>query len=144
MFEHISWQTYWTLIAVLSTGYYLAVYLLYFRKGLVRRLQTQNLLAEDLTKASPSSSIINNENIDKAEPQAESCLDEINAFFEAKKKSKVEMNELLYGLHGIARKYSSLKDSPYSDMLSNIIVTQAQSICSVHLGVDEVKAVWLE
>jgi hypothetical protein len=144
MFENISWQTYWTLVAVLSIGYYLAVYLLYFRKGLVGRFQTPNLSAENVTNTSPSSFIIDNESIDKAGLQAQSCLDEINAFFEAKKKSKTEKNELLYGLYGIAQKYSSLKDSPYSDTLSNIIVTQAQSICSVHLGVDEVKAVWLE
>jgi hypothetical protein len=144
MFENISWQTYWTAIVILSFAYYLTVYVLYFRKGLINRSQTQNLPAEHLTKSSPSSFTIDNESIDKAELQAQSCLDEINAFFEAKKKSKTEKNELLYGLHGIVQKYSSLKDSSYSDTLSNIIVTQAQSICSVHLGVDEVNAVWLE
>ncbi|MBO9682082.1 MAG: hypothetical protein J7502_05345 [Flavisolibacter sp.] len=144
MFENISWQSYWTLIAVLSIGYYLTVYLLYFRKGLANRFQTQNLSVEDLPKTSPSTFISDNENIDKAELQAQSCLDEINAFFEEKKKSKTDKNELLHGLHGIARKYSPLKDSPYSDTLSNITITQAESICSVHLGVDEVKAVWLE
>jgi hypothetical protein len=144
MFENISWRTYWTLIAVLTIGYYLVVYLLYFRKGLINRVQTQNLHTEDVTKASLSSFIIDNKDTDKAELQAQSCLDEINAFFAAKKKFKTDKNELLYGLYGIAQKYSSLKDSPYSDTLSNIIVTQAQSICSVHLGVDEVKAVCLE
>ncbi|HTM93750.1 MAG TPA: hypothetical protein VL095_15115, partial [Flavisolibacter sp.] len=139
------WQTYWTAIAILSFAYYLTVYLLYFRKGLVSRFQTQNLPVEELTKTGLSSIIGNNhENIDKAELQAQSCFDEINAFFEEKKKSKTEKNELLYGLHGISRKYSSLKDSPYSDTLSNIMVTQSESICSVHLDVDEVKAVWLE
>ncbi|HWJ29135.1 MAG TPA: hypothetical protein VNS32_21515, partial [Flavisolibacter sp.] len=32
MLHTISWQGYWTTLALITVGYYLAIYLLYFRK----------------------------------------------------------------------------------------------------------------
>lgn len=145
MFQTISWQTYWTTIMILSIGYYLFIYLLYFRKGLMNGFQ--NLSAETpitATTKSFSDNKTDSENIDNEERPAQSCLDEINAFFEAKKKSKTVKSELLYGLHALVQKYPSLKASSYRNTLSNIMVTQAENICSVHLSADEVKSVWLE
>lgn len=143
MLHEISWQMYWTTIIVLSFVYYLSVYLLYFRKeaGVKSNRSIGSPLAMQTNERGSLEAESNHEpTVD--ELQAQSCLDEINAFFEAQKKSKAVTLELINGLHRIAQKYSSLKGSPFETALSNVMVIQAETICSVHLGVEEIMEVW--
>lgn len=134
---------YWTMVIVLSIVYYLSVYLLYFRKeaGVKSKRNAGSLFAVQ-TNQGVSCETERNQTPTVEELQAQSCLDEINAFFEARKKSKAVTLELIQGLHRIAQKYSSLKGSPFETALSNVMVIQAETICSVHLGVEEIKEVW--
>lgn len=144
MFHQLSWQTYWTTIITLSVIYYLTVYLLYFRKEIGIRNKRQVVRIPTDVK-SPNLPVAESDEESTVEVmQAQSCLDEINAFFEAQKKSKVVKTELIYGLQGIAQKYFSLKNSPYRQALSNVMSTQSETICSIHLDVVELKEVWLD
>lgn len=136
MFENISWKFYWILVTVLNTGYYLVVYLIYFRKVFMSQFGIKNFSVEtsaSATEGHNSFEVESNGKTNNKEYPAQSIVDEINIFFEAKKESKVVKNDLLYGSYGIIKKYSLLNDSLYSDMLSQIIVTHGESIWSVHL-----------
>ena len=147
MFDQISWQTYWTVIALLSVAYYLSVYLNFFRKDFVisfpkRRTTAVNSIESELHQTSFLNEQDNGGTNDNEEAQAQACLDEINAYFEAQNKTKPIKNEVLYGLHHITLKYPSLKTSSYKETLSNVIVTEAENRCSIHISADEIKTVW--
>jgi hypothetical protein len=145
MFENISWQCYWTTIVLCSIVYYLSVYLLYFRKESgIHTKQVGGSAVAVKTRESSSFCAEGGETATIEEKQEQSCLDEINAFFEAQKKSKAVKKELIYGLRGIVQKYFSLNGSPYQQALSNVMIMQAETICSVHLDDEEIKEVWLD
>src|SRR6187402_2716337 len=105
MFNNISWQGYWLTIALLSTGYYLTVYLLYFRNDFKvffnRKLSVNNHshfvspgsdLKQETSNSQPS---LFDDAIEFQSPDPHSeeaivyaCIDEIDAFLNEAKKSK--------------------------------------------------------
>lgn len=161
MFNNISWQGYWITIALLSAGYYLVIYLLYFRKNF--KIEWSKHSKSTVSSSSPAAP-------DAATPQQErtvqpalfesaddfhypkvetiehtvyACMDEINAYMLEAKRSKCAKEELMYGLHGILRKYPTISASEYKESLTNVIVNQCEYLCSVHLSADDVVRVWL-
>jgi hypothetical protein len=156
MFNTISWQSYWIAIAAGTAVYYLFVYLFYFKGSvgiisLKDHSQGPNTPALSQTKEpemQPSlfdrgysdhrSSIEENE-----DHIIEACMDELNAFFDNQRKSKAVKSELMYALYTILQKYPSLRNSDYKESLSNVISTQCENICSIHLSAEELKGVWL-
>ena len=155
MFNTISWQSYWTFVAVTAAGYYLIVYLVYFRKTVVsifqksgdtqpgeeafilhKEEQHQPTLFDQDNKAPTDTATGENEHILHA------CLDELNAFFENQKKTKVIKRELMFGLYTIFEKYPSIRNSDYKESITNLIATQCENICSIHLSAEELKGVW--
>jgi hypothetical protein len=144
MFHSISWLQYWTCIIVACCIYYLVIITLYFR-GSVRKML--------FSKEGKTFAFVNSEtNKDPDMPSlfgphddeqiVYSCMDELTAFFESQKRSKVVKSELMYGLYMILQKYPSIRNSGYKESLSNVIATQCENICSIHLSADELKGVW--
>ena len=104
MFNNISWQGYWLSIALLCAGYYLSIYLLYFRndfKILIGRktseasfemapvsgpLKTTPGLSESDTEAEEFQNPVKN----SEEAIVYACIDELDAFFNESKKRKGE------------------------------------------------------
>jgi hypothetical protein len=144
MFNTISWQGYWTFLALSLTGYYLAVYLLYFRNDF--RLSFHTKTTDGIGSAGMFSSddSYNSSEKEAEDRLAESCLDEINAFFEQTRRTKCVKEELIYSLQLVLKKYHWLKASVYKETVSNVIVSQAEHHCSIHLSAEEVSHVWLD
>lgn len=154
MFNSISWQGYWTILALITTGYYLAVYLLYFRKAFTfsfpGRRGGKN--PEQLsTRDSPRpTSLFDNEKAEFALPptgseehQVYALMDELSAYFAEAKKSKVIKEEALFALQRMVSKYPSLRTSTYKESLTNVMVSEAALHCSLHLSADDISKVWL-
>jgi len=146
MFNNVSWQGYWTVLALIAAGYYLVIYLLYFRndfkvsawkRSAGMASPTELLFHQSDEGLYPASEA---ENIDRL---AESCMDEINAYFDQSKQTKCVKQELIYALQQLLRKYASLKDSDYRSIVSSVIATHASHYCGIHLGEEEVDHVWL-
>jgi hypothetical protein len=144
-------------MSLILLGYYLIVFLLYFRKGFAsdrgvhnkfshdsinrsvplfdRDLHAKPMVAEAGTQHSPATTAI--------ETIVDSCMDELTAFFEQCKSSRVVPGQLVFGLRRIVQKFPSLKDSEYRQPLERLIISQAQHICSVQLSEAEVESVWM-
>lgn len=162
MFQSISWQSYWITLALLSAGYYGVIYLLYYRSDFkiwVHRRSSLNtapfpepgtIQGEQPHSTAQPSLFDDEDSLDFQSPQAGtaegvvySCLDELTAFFVAAKSRKWAKEELVQALQGILLKYPSLKDSSYKESLSNVIATQCEQYCSIHLRVEDTRRVWL-
>ena len=123
MFNNISWQNYWTALAVISAAYYVAVYLLFFRSKFSFRILKGRKI------------VFNNNNADEA--GFDSCLDELGAFYDAAKGRKWAKEELAYSLEKFFAKYKALHSSD-EDTIRRIIILQSKDICSVHFSEAEV------
>ncbi|HWI93865.1 MAG TPA: hypothetical protein VNT20_21445 [Flavisolibacter sp.] len=149
MFSNISWQEYWTLLVAITLVYYIVVYLVYFRNGssLSSPKQVFNLDTSANGDNQPTLFEVDNPGIKQTMKESEeyiieACIDELNAFFENGKKTKAIKHELMFGLFTILQKYPSLRSSDYKESLTNLIATQCENICSIHLSAEELKGVW--
>jgi hypothetical protein len=158
MFNNISWQGYWATIALLTTGYYLSIYLLYFRndfKILFRGKASSDSenyfgfsrFAPAGNKTTNPSGSTDSEEFQTPDKNSEeavvyACIDELDAFFNESKKSKCLKDEMVSSLQSILKKYPSLKTSVYKASVTNVIVGQCEHICSIHLKADDVDRVW--
>lgn len=163
MFNNISWQGYWITIALLTAGYYLVIYLLYFRKDFSiewRKKTTSNEESpfSSFTADGAASQPVTPEQstlfhgseefqpptMGSIESSVYACMDEINAYLEGAKGSKCVKEELLYALNAILRKYPAIAGSEYKEAVTNVVVNQCEYHCSVHLSADDVVRVWVE
>jgi hypothetical protein len=149
MFSNISWQEYWTLIVVITLVYYLLVYLVCLRTGLQLSSQKQviNLDSSAKEENQPILFEIDNPGLEQGVresggPVIQACMDELNSFFENQGKTKAAKAEVMFALHTILQKYPSLRKSDYKEPITNVIATQCENICSVHLSAEELKGVW--
>lgn len=162
MFNNISWQGYWITIALLTGGYYLVIYLLYFRKDFSiecsNRLKPKeessslsippNSIASAIDAVQQPSRFDNSEEFqssfpDTIEHAVYACMDEINAYLEEAKRTKCVKDEMMYALHSILKKYPAISTSEYKESLTNVLVSQCEYVCSVHLSADDVVRVWV-
>jgi hypothetical protein len=146
MFNTISWQSYWTAIALATSGYYVFVYLVYFKRnvGMIfqNENQTTNAFVHPKEDHQPSLFDHPSNAEDNLEPTVYACMDELNAFFENSKKSKAEKSAMMFALHSLLQKYPALKNSEYRQSITNLIATQCENICSIHLSAEELTGVW--
>lgn len=162
MFDNISWQGYWATIAILTAGYYLAIYLLYYRNDFLVEWQKRSKFHSksplSYTSTEGARPPLNNlqqpslfddpEEFQRPENTTTefavySCMDEINAYFEEAKRNKCAKEELLFALQNILSKYPAISTSEYKESLTNVVVNQCEYICSVHLSADDVLRVWV-
>ena len=161
MFNNISWQSYWITIALFTAGYYLTIYLLYFRKDFSipwrrgSRLKEDEPFSSDERAVSPvltteqshlvqDSSDFQLPGKDTLEQVVYTCMDEIAAYLEQAKRNKCEKAESLPALASILRKYPVLATSEYKQSITTVMIHQCESCCSVHLSAEEVAKVRVE
>lgn len=159
MLNNISWQGYWATLALLTAGYYLVIYLRYFRKDLQVFLQQRRpsttspsatpavaAFLKEQTQPSPFSEDTGPDFQTPAEGEESlvyAFIDELNAYFESARKAKVMKAEVLFAVQRILQKYPSLNESSYKESIGNVIRTEAEHHCSVHLSEEEISKVWM-
>ena len=137
MFNNISWQNYWTVLAALLTAYYVIIYFLYFRNNFSLKLPNalkRNGAANKTTSA------------EGGEPEAnvfDSCLNELATFFEEANGRKWIKEELLYALQKVLKKYTSLKDSSYEETIERLTILQCKNVCAVHIAAEDLSQLWV-
>ena len=156
MFSNISWQGYWITLALISAGYYLVIYLLYYRNDfkiiIPKKLQNHSgntsSAFSSVEKPSGQPSLFEeNRNVlhptDAEDRLVSSLMDELTAYFEEAKKFKCVKEEVIYALQRILSKFPAVKSSVYKESLTNVIVSEAELHCSIHLSADDMVKVWL-
>ena len=141
MFNTISWQGYWTFIGLALLGYYLSIYLLFFRRR--RDLRLTRSVDNFFSGSNSIENKRSDSSMDIADQGAESCIDEINAFFDEARRTKATKQELVFALQRLLGKYSHIKNSKNHEALSNLIKTLSEQICSVHLSDADMVQVWI-
>lgn len=154
MFNNITWQGYWITLAFLLVGYYLVVYLLYFRndfkigfaKGSGRKWTATD--ENGTMQPSPCSEGQTTETsirdaLTEIDHQVQACTDELSAYFLEAGRSKGSKEEMLFALSKILSKYPALRSSEYADSLQNLICSEAEHHCSLHLSREDISKVWL-
>lgn len=139
MFNAGSWESYWISLVICLAIYYLVIFLLYYRRDFRMSFlnKTTNLkqVADDSEFQAPVE--------DSEEGIVYACMDELNAFFEQAKKRKWNKNELIYALVQILKKYPSINSSEYKQSVFNVLLSQCEHICSVHINREELSGIWL-
>jgi len=156
MLNTISWQGYWLSIALSLAGYYLTVYLLYFRSDFKISLPPRRKSPNADAFLQPRSEGVQETGIDfshhpefqKPDPGSDehfvyALIDEVAAYFNEVKKGRVVKEELLFALQRIAAKYPAIKDSAYKESIGSVIISEANHHCSVQITSEEMGHVWL-
>jgi hypothetical protein len=145
MLNNISWQGYWLTIALFAAGYYLSIYLLYFRNDFKIVFPSKlRLPGQTIRQGDGTTKSFETATLDQAEHLSDACLDEIQAYFLQAKRSKCVKEDVLYAIQRILSKYPSLKTTSYQDSITTIIRSESEHICSIHLSAEEVLQVWLD
>lgn len=138
MFTDISWSSYITFIIVVCTVYYLVIAFRFYRSDVLQ-------LISGLKPAQVSSHQIGlkqafeNQNIFQL---AQSLADEIQAYFNQAGKNKLIKEEILSSLKLLIARYPAIKDSSFKEMIQNLIITESETNCSIHLSEQELSEVW--
>lgn len=157
MFNTISWQSYWIAIALSSVLYYAMILWLYFRPDLYswlsrkqQRLFRQNSGGQSAShgKGTVQPSLFGEVDFDSPAPGTNehfvyACMDELNAFFESAKARKWSSAGLVYAIRLILSKYPAIRESEYKHSLEQVILTQCELHCSIHLKAEEAVGLWL-
>ena len=148
MLNNVSWESFWTVIALTVTTYYVAVFLIYFREDFQKfRLPKNWFISREgiggAISSPPSQGSILQEISRSEELIVYACLDEIKALFEQFKSSKGVRQEIIQALRQVLDKYATLKDSPYRRTIDHVVVFQAEQICSIHLSSGDMDQVWI-
>lgn len=152
MLNSISWQGYWTMLALVLASYYIVIYLLYFRSVFKlpfngRRPEAVSFGSREVPSSifshtqQPTTGSLPEDSV--TDQQANAFVDEVGAYFEEVKRSKVSKEQMLGSIQKILLKYPGLSASSYQDMIINMIRTEAEHHCSLHITSEEVVQVWL-
>src|SRR5688572_17380884 len=158
MLSHISWQAYWLCLACIIVTYYIVLLLTWKLSWIGSEIKkiigprpsriTPPIQAAKKEIGSYDSPPWDTEQDFSTPPSASlehavySCMDEVTALLEEMKKQKCIKEELLFSLFEILSKYPSIKESEFKDSVSDVIISECKSICSIQLGPEEVGGLW--
>ena len=129
MLSSVSWQQYFSFIAIVTTLYYLALWVIYYKA---------KLLSFSGLKAPQSAG---NEEVQREEVagNAQLVIDEIKTVF-AGRESR---NELIHGLQGKLKKYNQWDEPGFREIINAFITAESENKCSIHLSEEDLSALWL-
>jgi hypothetical protein len=128
MLSSISWQQYFLFLIVSTILYYLFVWVVYFKFKL-----------PSLSIGSFSSiSLHGDDQPDEVLSTSQHVIDEIKPAFEGKHSK----GELVFALQAHLSKYSQWDEPDFRDTINAFIAEESKTTCSIHLGEEDLRAVW--
>lgn len=163
MINNISWASYWSIVFILVSVYYVIVLSVYFKseiKGLfskgfslqkvysvqgnktlndIKSEQQSGLFFEQGTSLAKT-----NEGATDAQifSIVQAAMDELQAYLQEVMHSRVLKKEMVFALQQILHKYPALNGSVYQESLNHFIATECENKCSIHLGAEEICQLW--
>jgi hypothetical protein len=140
MLQSISWQTYFTVCAVLLAIYYVAILFLYYRHDLALILRQQISFKKQgsFVPANQTAPLQINNDIDAL---GSNLKDEVRAFA-ASAGNQYNKTELQYGLQLLLKKYAVLKNSEVQTDITKTIISECENNCSIVLSDEEAGMLW--
>lgn len=128
MLSSISWQQYFLFITIVTICYYLFIWRMYFKAKF------------------PSFSIASFNGIplhgedqpDEVLSTSQHVIDEIKPVFAGKQNK----HELVFALQGQLRKYNQWEEPDFRETINAFIAEESETTCSIHLGEEDLRAVW--
>lgn len=130
MLQSVSWQQYLVFLLLATATYYLFIWVIYFKAKL------------------PSFSSAGNFNrfsrFDEDEPDevlstVQHVIEELQPVF----AGRLNKNELILAIQLRLKKYNQWDEPGFRETINDFIADQSESICSIRLGEEDQRAVWL-
>lgn len=152
MFTEISWSNYITIVIVLLAIYYLFIGFRYYRTDLLQLLSGREFTTDKVsftsTKPDKPDQTQHQSDLQQAFKSqdlfqvAQSLGDEIMAYLNEAGRDTLNKEDIIQSLKSLIAKYPSIKDSPFCEVIQNLIVTECKTSCSIHLSAEELSALW--
>ena len=153
MFTDISWGSYITFMIALLAVYYLIIGLRFYRTDIVQLISGKqfspgekvSFTSAKLDQPNPS---LHQANLQQAfEKQdmyqsSQSLGDEIMAYLHEAGRDTLSKEDVAQSLKLLIGKYPSIKDSAFRGVIENLILTESETNCSIHLSEEELSELW--
>ena len=140
MFTEISWNSYLTIVIVLLAVYYVFIGLLYYSSNIVGLLSGKKFTQRDtLTSVVGMDTLTEKKNLFQT---AHSLSDEIQAYLNEAGRNSLNKEDVVQSLKVMLAKYPVIKDLPFRDVIQNLIRTEAETYCFIHLSEEEINELW--
>ena|SRR5258706_15136137 len=130
MLSSISWQQYVSFLLIAIIIYYLVIWIVYFKAKLPSFSGIRNFRKIPMHGEDQPDEVLNT---------AQHIMDEIRSIFDGHHNK----NELILALQLKLKKYNQWDEPGFRDTINDFIVYESQSKCSIHLGEDDLRVVWL-
>jgi hypothetical protein len=147
MFNNISWASYWSALFIATTIYYTYVLIVYYRSDIfswlnnrTRGFPATHSPAESLANHLQETQQINDEKIMRI---VQSFTDEVTAYLEQAARARSLKPEIIFALKQITKKFGSIKDTPYENVVNSLLQFEVASKCGIDLSEAEIRQVWL-
>lgn len=130
MLRSISWSQYFLTICLATVLYYLFIWVVFFKARLsfldgIRQINSPSPMVEDAP--------------DEVMSTVQHVLDEVRPVF----AGRCNRNELLMALQSRLAKYKNVDDPVFRDTINQFISDESERQCSIRLGKDDLRTVWL-
>jgi len=137
MFHSVSWQQYIIFILVLLFVYYVYILLRYYRNELSHLLKGVKKLPAILEENG------NNKTLSPGNAKLNELLEELKNLFQLASQRKYPKEELMMALQLKLREYDQFKNTPFEIAVNNFIAEESENQCSIHLGVEDQRVLWM-
>ncbi len=129
MLANISWQEYISCLLIATITYYFFIWIVFY-KARISFLPGLSGLR--------NFSVQHSDEPDEVMTSVQFVLDEIRPLFEARRTK----NELLFALQQHLEKYTHCDAPGFRDTIELFITQQSESVCSIRLCDDDLRALW--
>lgn len=130
MLQSVSWLQYFVFLLLATATYYLFIWVIFLKA----RIPTFSA-AGNLNRFEVSS----DDEPDEVLSTAQHVIDELRPVF----TGRTNKNELILALQLRLKKYNQWDEPGFRETINEFIADQSESICSIRLGEEDQRAVWL-
>ena len=137
MFTSFSWQQYIIFISIGLLVYYMYILLRYYRDGLInfiKKIKNIPVISEEKK---------NNKTLAPGDATLNELLEELKILFQLASKRKYPKEELMMALQLKLREYDQFKNTHFEIAVNNFMATESDNQCSIHLGEEDQRVLWM-
>jgi hypothetical protein len=123
MFNSISWHQYFLFLILGLLLYYLFIWVVYFKARIPNFTRIK----------------MNQEHSDEVLSSAQHIMEELRPVF----ARKINKQELIGTLQLKLKKYSQWNEPGFRESVNEFIAAESEQKCSIHLGVEDQRVLWL-
>jgi hypothetical protein len=137
MFTSVSWQQYIVFISITAVIYYIYILLRYYRNEVI------NFIKGIKNTPAPSKEKNNGKTITTPDETLNELLGELKILFQLASRRNYPKEELMMALQLKLKEYGQFKNSPFEIAVNNFIANESDNQCSIHLGKEDQRVVWM-